>query len=304
VIGGTKLGREGRSKRSWLWRGGAVTVLLGASLTVDSCGARTSLLVSDSLDTPDVSSAPDASDAPDAHMSQACQPGDSEACGSNVGACKKGISYCVDGFFGPCLGGVQPSPEACNGIDDDCDGQVDEDFGVGQACDGPDTDLCADDTMTCNGCSTGANNVEICNGIDDDCNGIIDADCVAGDCKPSLYVAGSMSSSPSCIDFPIEAMATGSIEYPCGGGAVTAELGGILFNGSVTNDYVSLDGTQLIGPMESPDHCSWQMGHLIQGSLSSGALTYSYSETLLSGVNCWSPCTETGSVQIQWVAQK
>ena len=44
----------------------------------------------------------------------------------NVGPCRGGRQLCVDGALGPCDGQVLPSPEACNGVDDNCDGQVDE----------------------------------------------------------------------------------------------------------------------------------------------------------------------------------
>ncbi len=41
------------------------------------------------------------------------------------GPCKAGKQRCVKGEWGPCVGEVVPKDEQCNGIDDDCDGQVD-----------------------------------------------------------------------------------------------------------------------------------------------------------------------------------
>jgi len=227
-----------------------------------------------------------------------CLPGEVLICGIDIGECATGLRYCIDGVFGPCQGAIDPIAELCNDLDDDCDGQIDNGFGLGQACDGPDSDLCQDDEMTCDGCSPGDDNLEICNGTDDNCNGVIDQDCDYGDCQPDLLVTGSTPSSPSCIDFPVEAGSTGTIQYPCTGGPVSAVLGSIVFTGSVTNGQVWLTGTQqLIGP----DDCLWQTDHYIQGSLSTGTLTYSYYETLLdTGPACWNPCTEVGTVDVQW----
>ncbi|MFO0549493.1 MAG: MopE-related protein [Polyangiaceae bacterium] len=222
-------------------------------------------------------------------------------CGSDVGECVSGIQRCqADGFFGPCEGEVGPNPELCNGLDDDCDGNIDDGFGLGEACDGPDSDLCFDDVMTCDGCSLGPNKVETCNGTDDNCNGVIDSDCEVGDCAPTLIVTGSTPSSPSCIDFPVEKGSTGTINYPCGGGMVTATLGSVSFSGSVVDGNVSLQGTV---QFQGPDGCFWQADHFISGSIPAGTVQYFYQETLLTqpGFNCWSPCTETGVVDIDWL---
>lgn len=44
------------------------------------------------------------------------------------GRCKAGIQRCRDGKWGACEGALLPRQERCNGIDDDCDGRVDEAF--------------------------------------------------------------------------------------------------------------------------------------------------------------------------------
>jgi hypothetical protein len=70
--------------------------------------------------------------------------------------------------------------ETCDYKDDDCDGQVDEGFVLGDACDGADTDACKEGFIVCmaggTGCSDmSASSVEKCNGLDDDCqNGVDD----------------------------------------------------------------------------------------------------------------------------------
>ncbi len=75
-----------------------------------------------------------------------------------------------------------PAKEQCNGVDDDCDGQKDED--LSQACK---TD-CGDGKQVCSAgqwgaCDAPAPATETCNGQDDDCDGQIDegCSCKAGD---------------------------------------------------------------------------------------------------------------------------
>ncbi len=227
----------------------------------------------------------------------ACEPGTTRPCGSEVGVCSLGQQTCDGMSWGDCVGSVEPSLEACNGADDDCDGETDEGFGLGQPCDGPDGDFCQDDTVVCGGCSSGQTNLESCNGKDDNCNGTIDSDCDSGNCQPGLLVTGSTPSNPNCIDFPVEKGSTGIITYPCGGGMVTAKLGSLQFTGTVTDGLVQLDA---VGSYLGPDNCTWQTYHTIQGNLPDGFLTYSYSEGPIAGMNCWFPCTETGTVKVDW----
>lgn len=44
----------------------------------------------------------------------------------NNGICKAGIKTCTNGAWSNCYGEVLPQTETCNGIDDNCDGSVDE----------------------------------------------------------------------------------------------------------------------------------------------------------------------------------
>ncbi len=221
-------------------------------------------------------------------------------CGSAVGECRPGVQRCEpDGFFGPCLGAVGPFEEECNGLDDNCDGVADDGFNLGAACDGPDSDLCADDVITCDGCTLGADTLEVCNGVDDNCNGEIDSDCEVGACSPALLVTGSVPSNPNCIDFPVEAGSTGVINYPCAGGPVSATLGSIPFTGSVENGNVALFGSV---EFTGPDGCLWRADHSITGNIPGGTVQYFYDEVLLTMPqgNCWFPCTEIGTVDILW----
>ncbi len=156
-------------------------------------------------------------------------------CGVEVGACSQGTTVCCQ-QSGPspnpcttdpvtesnthvntdalkCVGGNAPATEACNGVDDDCNGQTDElaqacfpfpapatagagqciagtaactasalpagspgcpvGWPAGKACPGP-----ASYSSTCDGAIGPAG--ELCNGVDDDCNGLVDDNVTGG----------------------------------------------------------------------------------------------------------------------------
>jgi hypothetical protein len=90
--------------------------------------------------------------------------------------CKKGKK---SGCNGSCIGFVGPGTEVCNGLDDDCDGSVDEAVpGLGLTC-GIATPPCKQGVTACvNGAilCTGSTppSPEICDGIDNNCNGSVD----------------------------------------------------------------------------------------------------------------------------------
>ena len=108
-------------------------------------------------------------------------------CVVGTGACRReGLRICApDGQTTRC--GVAPGapvPETCDGLDEDCDGVADEDFGAGRACtagvgacarDG--VAVCAPDgdSAVCDAVP-GGGTAEICNDLDDDCDGRTDED--------------------------------------------------------------------------------------------------------------------------------
>jgi Bacterial lectin len=59
-----------------------------------------------------------------------CSTGDVQVCYTGpagtlgVGLCKAGQQLCTGGVFGPCTGEVVPSPDVCDGVDNECNGMV------------------------------------------------------------------------------------------------------------------------------------------------------------------------------------
>jgi hypothetical protein len=102
-----------------------------------------------------------------------------------VGACHDGVPTCSDAgdTVIACPGEQLPGRETCNGVDDDCDGLVDNDVGDGGPCyTGPEGTqgvgichagslACVDAGWACQGQELPVR--EVCNCLDNDCDGVI-----------------------------------------------------------------------------------------------------------------------------------
>lgn len=134
--------------------------------------------------------------------SSGCVDGETKPCYTgpmgteNVGQCKSGTSTCNAGLWGTCTGQVSPGMETCNGVDEDCNGKIDDGF-ASQTCGKGACQVmvegCANGMVPT--CTPGMPKTETCDGTDEDCDGEIDnginCPCPTDGEKRSCYSGGN-----------------------------------------------------------------------------------------------------------------
>ncbi len=139
-----------------------------------------------------------------------------EECANGLGTCRRESTFvCADDGDGvrcPAVPGAPAAAEACDDRDDDCDGAVDEDYRLGEACvaglgicarDG--LRICAADGRGACDAEPGDPEEETCNDLDDDCDGVVDED---GDAAPGVAFGACGPRYRSCLD----ALRAGGVE--------------------------------------------------------------------------------------------
>jgi hypothetical protein len=157
-------------------------------------------------------------------------------CTTGAGACEaRGVWICgADGEPECSVGPGADRPELCNGLDDDCDGEVDNDVPSTSCVAG--LGLCAQGATACRSGNVVCESVreprdETCNELDDDCDGAVDIAVATGGlacrCQPVELLAPSYAPRPRpfhaawspgmCTDKPAAACSA-----PAGGGVATS----------------------------------------------------------------------------------
>ena len=220
---------------------GTLTCANGA--TVDSCDPLEGAVaeICDGLDN-------DCDGTTDDGISCGCINGTTREVACGMGACaSSGTETCVNGEWSDstCVAGI-PVAETCDGIDNNCDGSVDNGIastptacGVG-ACASTGTSSCVNGQLV-DSCQAGSPVAEICDGIDNNCNGSVD-DGIAS--APTTCGVGACASTgtTSCVE--------GQIVDSCQAGTPVAEAcDGIdnNCNGSVDDGIASSPTTCGVG---------------------------------------------------------
>jgi hypothetical protein len=205
-------------------------------------------------------------------------PGGGATCNTGkLGVCAAGTVTCVAAALS-CVENVPASPEVCDGLDNDCDGMVDEgDPGGGATCNTGLLGVCSAGVTACSGGTIACDELvqpsqEVCDGLDNDCDGMVDEGdpggggaCTTG--KPGVCGPGTVTCSLGALTCaenvqPSQEVCDG-LDNDCdgvvdegnpgGGAACSTGLLGVCAAGTVTCTNAALKCAENVQP--SPEKC-------------------------------------------------
>jgi Putative metal-binding motif len=116
-----------------------------------------------------------------------CVNDETRSCGNDVGECTAGFETCVNGAWnGVCVGEITPVPEVCDGLDNDCNGSLDD--GLTAPPNSMQNGVCNSSTQSCSGpggwvddyteiATYEAGSETSCDALDNDCDAEVDEGC-------------------------------------------------------------------------------------------------------------------------------
>jgi hypothetical protein len=212
--------------------------------------------------------------------------GDGVGCASPGQSCNTGMSgVCALGTYDfdlRCVPNMSNMPELCNGVDDNCNGVVDEgDFGVWTCGVGE----CARTVPQCqNGvmvassaCVPGQPSAEVCDGKDNNCNGQVDEGgvCVASSPSPSATPQPSPSASAAPAAPFLLPLLSCVRALPDSGGQYEARFGYSLFGPGATTVDIPVGASNLL--VRGGSVTDGQTTHFVAGAPVSAAFSVLFS---------------------------